>query len=97
MHHHRAEHWIVVSGSAKVTNGEQTFLLSENESKSMNFFIWTLWLLLGFVAAYLTTPSSDVFTGSYSEGISTASDNSGLDSLLLMGHLVLIFCFYFLL
>ena len=32
MHHHRAEHWIVVSGTAKVTNGEETFLLSENES-----------------------------------------------------------------
>jgi len=32
MHHHRAEHWIVVSGSAKVTNGDKTFLLSENES-----------------------------------------------------------------
>ena len=32
MHHHRAEHWIVVSGIAKVTNGETTFLLSENES-----------------------------------------------------------------
>jgi mannose-1-phosphate guanylyltransferase len=32
MHHHRAEHWIVVSGSAKVTNGEQTLLLSENQS-----------------------------------------------------------------
>ena len=32
MHHHRAEHWIVVSGSAKVTNGEKRFLLSENES-----------------------------------------------------------------
>ena len=32
MHHHRAEHWIVVSGSAKVTNGEETFLLSKNES-----------------------------------------------------------------
>jgi len=32
MHHHRAEHWIVVSGTAKVTNGEKTFLLSENES-----------------------------------------------------------------
>jgi mannose-1-phosphate guanylyltransferase len=32
MHHYRAEHWIVVSGCAKVTNGEQTFLLSENES-----------------------------------------------------------------
>ncbi len=32
MHHHRAEHWIVVSGTAKVTKGETTFLLSENES-----------------------------------------------------------------
>jgi mannose-1-phosphate guanylyltransferase len=32
MHHHRAEHWIVVSGTAKVTNGDNTFLLSENES-----------------------------------------------------------------
>lgn len=32
MHHHRAEHWIVVSGTAKVTLGDQTLLLSENES-----------------------------------------------------------------
>lgn len=32
MHHHRAEHWVVVSGSAKVTNGDKSFLLSENES-----------------------------------------------------------------
>lgn len=32
MHHHRAEHWIVVSGTAEVTNGDKTFLLSENES-----------------------------------------------------------------
>ena len=32
MHHHRAEHWIVVSGTAKVTKGEESFLLSENES-----------------------------------------------------------------
>ena len=32
MHHHRAEHWVVVTGSAKVTRGEKTFLLSENES-----------------------------------------------------------------
>ncbi|GAA6150636.1 mannose-1-phosphate guanylyltransferase/mannose-6-phosphate isomerase [Pseudoteredinibacter isoporae] len=31
-HHHRAEHWIVVSGTAKVTNGEKTLLVSENES-----------------------------------------------------------------
>ncbi len=32
MHHHRAEHWIVVSGTAKVTNGDNTFLVTENES-----------------------------------------------------------------
>ncbi len=32
MHHHRAEHWIVVKGTAKVTNGEEVFLLIENQS-----------------------------------------------------------------
>ena len=32
MHHHRAEHWVVVSGTARVRNGDKTFLLSENES-----------------------------------------------------------------
>lgn len=32
MHHHRAEHWIVVSGTARVTCGENVFLLGENES-----------------------------------------------------------------
>jgi mannose-1-phosphate guanylyltransferase len=32
MHHHRSEHWVVVSGSAKVTNGDKTFLVTENES-----------------------------------------------------------------
>jgi mannose-1-phosphate guanylyltransferase/mannose-6-phosphate isomerase len=32
MHHHRAEHWIVVTGTARVTRGEETFLLAENES-----------------------------------------------------------------
>jgi len=32
LHHHRAEHWIVVSGTARITRGEETFLLGENES-----------------------------------------------------------------
>jgi mannose-1-phosphate guanylyltransferase len=32
MHHHRAEHWIVVAGTAKVTLGEEVKLLGENES-----------------------------------------------------------------
>ena len=32
MHHHRAEHWIVVSGTAEVTRGDEVILLSENQS-----------------------------------------------------------------
>ena len=32
MHHHRAEHWVVVSGAALVTKENEQFLLSENES-----------------------------------------------------------------
>ncbi len=32
MHHHRAEHWVVVSGTAEVTNGEKVTLLGENQS-----------------------------------------------------------------
>jgi len=32
MHHHRAEHWIIVSGTAKVTLDDDTILLSENQS-----------------------------------------------------------------
>jgi len=32
MHHHRAEHWVVVRGTAEVTNGDKVTLLSENQS-----------------------------------------------------------------
>ena len=32
MHHHRAEHWIVVSGTARITRGEEEFILEENQS-----------------------------------------------------------------
>ncbi|ASJ97317.1 mannose-1-phosphate guanylyltransferase/mannose-6-phosphate isomerase [Shewanella marisflavi] len=32
MHHHRAEHWIVVTGTARVTNGDKDILLTENQS-----------------------------------------------------------------
>jgi mannose-1-phosphate guanylyltransferase len=31
-HHHRSEHWIVVSGTASVLNGDKTILVTENES-----------------------------------------------------------------
>jgi mannose-1-phosphate guanylyltransferase/mannose-6-phosphate isomerase len=32
MHHHRAEHWVVVNGTARVTQGEEVTLLHENQS-----------------------------------------------------------------
>jgi len=32
MHHHRAEHWVVVSGTAEVTNGDKIIMLGENQS-----------------------------------------------------------------
>jgi mannose-1-phosphate guanylyltransferase/mannose-6-phosphate isomerase len=32
LHHHRAEHWVVVSGTARITRGEETILLTENQS-----------------------------------------------------------------
>lgn len=32
LHHHRAEHWIVVKGTGKVTKGQEEFLLHENQS-----------------------------------------------------------------
>jgi mannose-1-phosphate guanylyltransferase / mannose-6-phosphate isomerase len=32
LHHHRAEHWVVVSGTARITRGEETMLLTENQS-----------------------------------------------------------------
>lgn len=32
MHHHRAEHWIVVRGIAEITNGDQVIILTENQS-----------------------------------------------------------------
>jgi mannose-1-phosphate guanylyltransferase/mannose-6-phosphate isomerase len=32
MHHHRSEHWIVVHGTAKIVNGDQTIFLEENQS-----------------------------------------------------------------
>ena len=32
LHHHRAEHWVVVSGTARITRGDEAFLLEENQS-----------------------------------------------------------------
>jgi mannose-1-phosphate guanylyltransferase/mannose-6-phosphate isomerase len=36
VHHHRAEHWIVVSGTARVTHGDKNYLLTENQAAYIN-------------------------------------------------------------
>ena len=40
MHHHRAEHWIVVEGTAKVTCNDETLLLDENQSTYIPIGAW---------------------------------------------------------
>ncbi len=40
MHHHRAEHWIVVEGTALVTRGDETVLLEENQSTYIPIGAW---------------------------------------------------------
>ena len=32
MHHHRHEHWVVVTGTARIQNGQESFLLKEDEA-----------------------------------------------------------------
>ncbi|MGH1456337.1 MAG: mannose-1-phosphate guanylyltransferase/mannose-6-phosphate isomerase [Alphaproteobacteria bacterium] len=60
-HHHRSEHWIVVKGTARVTKGDETFILTENES---------VYLPIGIVHALenpgkITLEIIEVQTGSY--------------------------------
>lgn len=56
MHHHRAEHWIAVSGTAKVTNGERTFLVTDNEPT---------FIPVGAIHALIMLELIEVQSGSY--------------------------------
>ena len=47
MHHHRAEHWIVVSGTAKVTNGSEVFFITENSPHLFLLGLYTVWRIRG--------------------------------------------------
>ena len=40
MHHHRSEHWVVVQGTAKVTNGKEERLVCEGESNYIGATVW---------------------------------------------------------
>jgi mannose-1-phosphate guanylyltransferase/mannose-6-phosphate isomerase len=77
-HHHRAEHWVVVKGTAEITNGDKTILLAENQST---------YIPLGEVHRLAnpgTTPLEiiEVQSGSYlgEDDIVRFEDNYGRDS-----------------
>lgn len=78
MHRHRTEHWVVVKGTAKITNGDKTILLTENQST---------YIPLGEMHR-LTNPSDtpleiiEVQSGSYlgEDDIVRFEDNYGRDS-----------------
>ena len=46
MHYHRAEHWIVVTGTARVTRGDEVFILAENQSTYWKIRASYRWRLL---------------------------------------------------
>lgn len=61
MHHHRAEHWIVVAGTAKVTRGDEEFIVAENESTYIPLGVKHRLENVGKIALQLI----EVQTGSY--------------------------------
>jgi mannose-1-phosphate guanylyltransferase len=63
MHRHRAEHWVVVFKSAKVTIGDDTFLLSENESTYIPIGIVHAFENLGKVELELIEVQSGSYLG----------------------------------
>jgi mannose-1-phosphate guanylyltransferase/mannose-6-phosphate isomerase len=63
MHHHRAEHWVVVSGTAKVTRGDEVMTISENESTYIPLGVKHRLENPGRVALYLIEVQSGGYLG----------------------------------
>jgi len=63
MHHHRAEHWIVVRGTARVTRGEEVVLLSENQSTYIPLGVTHRLENPGKVPLYLIEVQSGTYLG----------------------------------
>jgi len=63
MHHHRAEHWVVVTGTAKVTRGNEQFLLTENQSAYIPLGVVHRLENPGIVALEIIEVQSGVYLG----------------------------------
>ncbi len=75
MHHHRAEHWIVVSGTAEVTRGSETVLLSENQSTYIPLGITHRLINPGKLPLYMIEVQSGSYLGE--DDIVRFEDNYG--------------------
>jgi mannose-1-phosphate guanylyltransferase/mannose-6-phosphate isomerase len=63
MHHHRAEHWIVVKGTALVTNGDKEIILTENQSTYIRLGITHRLLNPGKIPLELIEVQSGAYLG----------------------------------
>jgi mannose-1-phosphate guanylyltransferase/mannose-6-phosphate isomerase len=63
MHHHRAEHWVVVSGTAKVTRGDEVLMISENQSTYIPLGVKHRLENVGKVPLYLIEVQSGGYLG----------------------------------
>lgn len=78
MHHHRAEHWIVVEGTAKVTRDDETVLLEENQSTYIPIGAWHRLENPGKIDLKLIEVQSGSYLGE--DDIERRDDDYGRDS-----------------
>jgi len=78
MHHHRAEHWIVVEGTAKVTRNDETVLLEENQSTYIPIGAWHRLENPGKIDLKLIEVQSGSYLGE--DDIVRSEDDYGRDS-----------------
>jgi mannose-1-phosphate guanylyltransferase/mannose-6-phosphate isomerase len=84
MHHHRAEHWVVVKGTAKVTRGVEQFLLTENQSTYIPLGVTHRLENPGLVPLEIIEVQSGAYLGE--DDIVRFEDNYSRDALPSMDH-----------
>lgn len=82
LHHHRAEHWIVVKGTAEITRGEETFMLTENQSTYIPLGVTHRLANPGVIPLELIEVQSGSYLGEddivrYSDNYGRAGDGNG--------------------
>jgi mannose-1-phosphate guanylyltransferase / mannose-6-phosphate isomerase len=81
LHHHRAEHWVVVSGTARITRGTEVFLLEENQSAFIPIGVTHRIENPGKIPVHLIEVQSGTYLGE--DDIVRLEDRYGRESVLL--------------